>query len=170
MGEKAVKGRGGSDDVINSQQHEAIESAGQKNTHFSSLLPHQSDIPKWSESGSENSSTRAELSIFGNSGEKRGDGEMKKKKGKGKGGVGQNSTSGFDQSRTDVDSAAGPLNLSSSALLLLQRKFQSGGLQQFSGRVSRSFCQSQQQQNVIHSKKRFYSGMRSQTAGKHEAN
>lgn len=47
---RGAEGRG-SDDVINSQQHEAIESAGQKNTHFSSLFPHQSDIPRWSESG-----------------------------------------------------------------------------------------------------------------------
>lgn len=52
-GKAVEEGRrgGGSDDVINSQQHEAIESAGQKNTHFSSSFPHQSDIPKWSESG-----------------------------------------------------------------------------------------------------------------------
>lgn len=46
---RGAEGRG-LDDVINSQQHEAIESAGQKNTHFSSLFPHQSDIPTWSES------------------------------------------------------------------------------------------------------------------------
>lgn len=161
---RGAEGRG-SDDVINLQQHEAIESAGQKNTHFSSLFPHQSDIPRWSESGAENSSKRAEcpyLATLGRREERRNE----EKKGKGKGGVGQNPTSGFDQSRTDVESAAaaaGPLNLSSSAAAAEEDSIW-GSASVF--RVSRSFCQSQQQHNVIHSIKSFYPA----SAGKREAN
>lgn len=77
--------------------------------------------------------------------------------------MGQNPTSGFDQSRTDVESAAGPLNLSSSAAAAEEDSIW-GSASVF--RVSRSFCQSQQQHNVIHSIKRFYPA----SAGKREAN
>lgn len=105
------------------------------------------------------------MSIFGNSGERRA--EMRGKKGKGKGGAGQNPTSGFDQGRTDVESAAaavaaGPLNLSSPAAAV-QGDSIWGSAAVF--RVSRSFCQSQQQHNAIHSRKRFYPA----SAGSHEA-
>lgn len=77
--------------------------------------------------------------------------------------MGQNPTSGFDQSRTDVESAPGPLNLSSSAAAAEEDSIW-GSASVF--RVSGSFCQSQQQHSVIHSIKRFYPA----SAGKREAN
>lgn len=101
------------DDVINSQQHEDIEEERNTRTFFFFIPSSQRHSERLSEARNSSRTDRA-LHIWQLWGdESRGEERTgNKKEKKGHGGAGQNTTSGFYQSRSD---AAGLLNLSSPA-------------------------------------------------------